>query len=64
MKIYKELTYLHQRMCHIFYEYCKNNSDKIERDEVLGDIQKLEEIACKYLHAFMDKNGKFTSNYD
>ena len=54
--IYKELTELHQIMCHRFYELAKKNP-KIhaieipECKEIMDDIKDLERIAEKYFNA-------------
>ena len=55
MTVYKELTELHQTMCHKFYETAKNlGVYTSECDEIMNDIKALESIVEKYLGAEMD----------
>lgn len=64
MKEYKELTELHQEMCHQFVEKSKEygvNSSKSQ--DILNDIQWLENAVEKYLGAKME-NHYFTKHTD
>ena len=54
MKTYQDLTLMHNTMCHRFYEISKEDPWSSERDQILEDIKKLEELADKYLNAHMD----------
>lgn len=54
MKTYYDITLMHQIMCHMFYEISKKDIYSPERDKILKDIKKLEELANKYLNAYMD----------
>ena len=57
MTEFKELTQLHQIMCHRFYEISRDDPYSYERDIILEDVQKLEELASKYLDA--ELNGQY-----
>lgn len=48
-------------MCHRFYEISKEDPYSSERNQILEDIKKLEELADKYLNAHMDDNYIFIS---
>lgn len=54
MKTYEDITLMHQIMCNRFYEISKENPYSYERDKILEDINKLEELADKYLNAHMN----------
>lgn len=41
-------------MCNRFYEISKKDPYSYERDKILDDVRKLEELADKYLNAHMD----------
>ena len=54
MKTYQDITLMHQIMCNRFYEISKKDPYSVERDKILDDVKKLEELADKYLNAHMD----------
>ena len=57
---FKELTDLHNIMCHKYYEVSKNDEYEYwQRDIILEDIKKLEEIVSKYLDAELNENYVF-----
>ena len=61
MKTYQDITLMHQIMCHRFYEISKEDPYSSERDQILEDIKKLEELADKYLDAYLDDDYIFVS---
>lgn len=61
MKTYQDITLMHQIMCHRFYEISMKDPYSSERDQILEDIKKLEELADKYLNAYMDDDYIFVS---
>ena len=59
MTEFKELTQLHQIMCHRFYEISRDDPYSYERNVILEDVKKLEELAAKYLDAELNEHYIF-----
>ena len=62
MKTYPELTLMHQIMCHKYCEISKEDPYSYERDKILDDIKKLEELAEKYFDARINDDYMFVSD--
>lgn len=54
MRKYPDLTLMHQIMCNRYYEISRDDPYSYERDKILDDIRKIEELAEKYFDAYME----------
>ena len=54
MIYFRELTEMHQEMCHRFMEECKNNPDSQVRSSILNDIKEFERMVKDYMGAKME----------
>lgn len=54
MRKYPDLTLMHQIMCNRYYEISRDDPYSYERDKILDDIRKIEELAEKYFGAYME----------
>lgn len=58
MIYFKELTEMHQEMCHRFMEECKKNPDGPDRKVIMNDIKEFKRMVEHYMGAKME-NYKF-----
>lgn len=63
MIYFRELTEMHQEMCHKFMEICKNDPDSPVRNIVINDIKEFERMVEDYMGAKME-NYKFVKYED
>ena len=63
MKEFRELTLMHQEMCHRFMQISKDNPDSPARDAILNDVKEFERMVKEYMGAEM-KNYMFVRDGD
>ena len=54
MIYFRELTEMHQEMCHRFMEECKKNPDGLDRHVIMNDIKEFERMVEYYMGAKME----------
>lgn len=63
MKKFRELTEMHQEMCHRLVETCKAWPNDPKRYEIMNDVMALERMVKEYMGAEM-KNYMFVRDGD